>query len=518
MIELKSWYRERLLSRIVALEEVRERLKTRKPESIEAVRRIAHSLQGSGGTYGFPEITESARLLEDADDRDLLSRLEALIKTLGSVHAGGSTPPISILVVEDDEDQSRYVADALSAPTREILEARTAEEAQAILEDRAVSLILLDLILPDIDGRVFLSRLRGCIATAQVPVIVLTVKSAAQARAECFALGADDFIQKPVKAETLKEIVAARLLLGSGIARELSRDPITGLPNRAAFYELFKRMRSGIASSRQPASAAILALDGFETVLKEFGPKTADAVLRHAAGVLTRIFRTSDVLSRYGGSEFAALFPNTEPDGAAIALGKALQAMKESPFPMGKEHPLHLGFSAGLAPVLPGKILNDVLAEAERHLHQARESGGGRTLSAQDTFVPPRRKILIADDDELIRMLLQRILEREGYETLLFPNGRAALKGAAGNPVSMVISDVSMPLMDGFELVSRLRSLPDYSSVPIVMLTSMGSEEDVVRGFELGADEYILKPFSSAEFLARIRRLLRRAPSSAGRS
>jgi two-component system OmpR family response regulator/two-component system alkaline phosphatase synthesis response regulator PhoP len=75
---------------------------------------------------------------------------------------------------------------------------------------------------------------------------------------------------------------------------------------------------------------------------------------------------------------------------------------------------------------------------------------------------------------------------------------------------TLVLLDVKMPGMDGFEVLERLRKTPSYVDVPIVMLTSMGSEADVVRGFRLGADDYMLKPFSPTELVARLRRLLRR--------
>ena len=514
MIALRNWYRERLPGRIAALEEVRSKLEREVPGTTDAVRRIAHALRGSGTTYGFREITDAAGLLEEARDSGLLPGLDVLIRTLDSVLADTTPRRKAILIVEDDEDQARFMAEALAAPDRDLLQARTAEEAQALLERQEVSLILLDLVLPDSDGRNFLSRLQERLGTAQIPVVVLTALRARQARAECLALGADDYIEKPVRLERLQETVTARLRLGAGMARELGRDRVTGLPNRAAFHEHFKRVRSGVVNPHDPTTAAILAIDRFESLIQEHGPKAGDAAMRHAARILAQAFRSSDFLGRWNGCEFTALFPRTEPAGASAALGAALQALRESPLRLGKSS-LTLTFSAGLSTVHPGKILDDVLDEADRHLHAAQEAGGGRIVSTEDNLLPPLRKILIADDDELIRMLLRKLLEREGYEVLPFDNGLDALRGAVENPVSMIITDGSMPVMEGFELVGRLRAMAKTSSVPIIMLTSMGSEPDVVRGFELGVDDYVVKPFASGELLARIRRQFKRVPHRA---
>jgi len=513
MIELRNWYRDRLPVRVAALEEVRQQLEDRAPDSIDAVRRIAHSLRGAGATCGFPEITESARLLEEADELSLLDGVQNLIRTLNSVYSSSRTEKTSILIIEDDEDQARFMSAVLAAPGRELLEAHTASEAERILEEREVSLVLLDLILPDTDGRNFLARLSERASTARIPVIVLTVKRASQARAECFALGADDFIEKPVQAKALKLTVEDRLRLGPGLARQLGRDPLTGLLNRAAFRDAFNRMRAGIDDDREPATAAILAVDSFEQIVRSHRTRRANAVVRHVAAVLARSLRSKDVLARFNGCEFHVLFPKTDLRGTATALANALTALKESPFDLGNDGRLELSFSAGLESVMPGKTVDEVLGEADRHLHTAQEAGGARIVSAIDGLAPSRRKILVADDDELIRMVLQRLLEREGYEPLLFTNGRDLLAAAPQHSASMVITDGSMPVMDGFELVGQLRKLPGYSGVPIIMLTSMGSDRDVVRGFELGTDDYVIKPFSSAELLARIRRLFKRVPN-----
>jgi two-component system phosphate regulon response regulator PhoB len=104
-------------------------------------------------------------------------------------------------------------------------------------------------------------------------------------------------------------------------------------------------------------------------------------------------------------------------------------------------------------------------------------------------------------------------LEKEAFEVLRFDNGNDAYRGALKRTPALVILDVKMPGMDGFEVLERLRKTPSYAAVPIMMLTGMGSEADVVRGFELGADDYLLKPFSPTELLARIRRLVRRGRS-----
>lgn len=102
----------------------------------------------------------------------------------------------------------------------------------------------------------------------------------------------------------------------------------------------------------------------------------------------------------------------------------------------------------------------------------------------------------MAEDDPLSAAILRHRLEEEGFNVLHFPDGAQALEGALTHRISLAILDVRMPVMDGFELLERLRRAPAYHDLPIMMLTSMGKEEDLRRGFALGADDYMIKPFS----------------------
>jgi DNA-binding response OmpR family regulator len=123
----------------------------------------------------------------------------------------------------------------------------------------------------------------------------------------------------------------------------------------------------------------------------------------------------------------------------------------------------------------------------------------------------PPRAVLVVDDDDDIRMLLEELLRGAGYGVRTAQDGRAALRAFHENPPDLVVLDLSMPELDGFETLERLR---DLSDVPVILLTARSGEIDKVRGFRAGADDYVVKPFGRQELLARIEALLRRAPRS----
>jgi len=120
--------------------------------------------------------------------------------------------------------------------------------------------------------------------------------------------------------------------------------------------------------------------------------------------------------------------------------------------------------------------------------------------------------VLTADDDPQLLRLIARNLQLEDYDVLVASDGKQALEQIEQHAPDLVLLDVMMPKMDGFTVCQRVR---EFSAVPIIMVTARGQEQDKIRGFDLGADDYLTKPFSIEELLARVRAVLRRAQFTA---
>ncbi len=118
-----------------------------------------------------------------------------------------------------------------------------------------------------------------------------------------------------------------------------------------------------------------------------------------------------------------------------------------------------------------------------------------------------RPRVLVADDDPLIQRLVRTHLDRAGFRVLSAGDGEEALDVAAAEQPDLIVLDLMLPKLDGFEVCRRLR---EFSLVPVVMLTARGEQVDKMKGFEAGADDYLTKPFAPPELLARVRAVLRR--------
>ncbi|QUH26080.1 response regulator [Serpentinicella alkaliphila] len=121
-----------------------------------------------------------------------------------------------------------------------------------------------------------------------------------------------------------------------------------------------------------------------------------------------------------------------------------------------------------------------------------------------------KKKILIVDDEEHILELIKFNLEKNGFEVLSSDNGEDCIQILEGNSVDLLVLDLMLPGMDGIDVCKEIRKIDKFNNLPIIMLTAKGEETDRILGLELGADDYITKPFSVRELVARIKAVLRR--------
>ena len=145
----------------------------------------------------------------------------------------------------------------------------------------------------------------------------------------------------------------------------------------------------------------------------------------------------------------------------------------------------------------------------------AQRSPNTSTLGTVTRVAPHAGRIVVVDDDQAVRVLLTRYLEMEGFQVDQVPDGGAALITIAASQPDLVLLDLNLPSADGLDILTRLRR---DSEVPVILLTARGSEADRILGLKLGADDYVVKPFSLGELTARIASVLRRTRSAVAQS
>jgi two-component system cell cycle response regulator len=497
-------------ARINALEDAEHRLRDRAPEALSAIRRIAHSLYISGDVYDNPEVKQVILALKEMKDEDIpisLHELLAKLRALASVQDAHSKK-IGILLIDDDPFLAEVLRKRLTEFNREIFVASQATEAEKIIEEKDIALVLLDIMLPDADGRNLLIRLRERFAPSTLPIVVLSAKKEPNVQTECFALGADAYFSKPVDPSTLSAALANYLQRTADYLKRSSRDSLTGLPNREALGQAFTRAVALAFRTKDPLTLAIVDIDRFKSVNDCYGHSVGDLVLRRVCAVISRSLRASDFLARWGGEEFVILFLNTSLPSARLALDKALTALGAEVFKTQEGQSFRVTFSAGVAQVREGETIEQTIAHADRFLYHAKALGRNRVLTETDNITPSKKKILLIEDDARTADEIQYHLERIGLSVLHATDAAGAASVTSKTSISMILIDVNICGTDGFKLLESLRGNPSLGRMPIAMLTTAGNQEHVNRGFQLGVDDCIRKPVAPQELLTHVRRLL----------
>ena len=364
-----------------ALEAARRALEQGTPDALNSIRRVARSLRQAGADS---DVGKAAAALGQSDEDSVPGGLEALLAALRSaVESSGTAPAVVVAIPEAAFRES--LCDALQRSQRRVYAAATAAEARAHFDQHEIALAVIALELPDDDGRNLLVDMRERPGMGTVPAIVLAERGDEAQAAECYALGADGYFDKPFQLATIVAAVAAELRRAADVTRTSRRDALTGLPNRAAFLEGLQRAAAGSDRTHSPLSVAMIDLDHFKGINDNYGHATGDEVLRRAGEAVGATLRATDLLARWGGEEFVALFADTPPDQAARVLERALQALRDERFEAPDGRVFTVTFSAGLAEIPFGDPPEDSLARADELLYLAKSAGRNRVLTAQDS-------------------------------------------------------------------------------------------------------------------------------------
>lgn len=299
-----------------------------------------------------------------------------------------------VLVVEDSRTQADWLAQVLSHEGYQVAIARDGREAVRHVRDDPPDLVLLDMILPDMDGLEVLRVVKERSEEQFIPVIVLSAKSDLDSRVIGLRTGADDFLAKPLAVAEILARAAAMLRIKtlqdqlraakSQLERLSITDGLTGLHNRRHFEirleEEFRRSQR----YTDPVSLLILDLDRFKDLNDRHGHPFGDRVLRETAQLIRSSVRAPDICARYGGEEFAVIMPKTDLKGAMATAERILKAMRQKTYRIEdtdavREEPAEILVTASIGIAsCPSKNVTgpDLLVKfADEALYQAKSAG-----------------------------------------------------------------------------------------------------------------------------------------------
>ncbi len=293
------------------------------------------------------------------------------------------------LLVVDDEAQNRLLLTEIFQQEHKIILAKNGEQALARAAAHLPDLILLDVLMPGMDGLAVIRELKRDDRTRHIPVIFITALDSPHDEEQGLLLGAMDYIGKPLHPAVVKarvnnqlQIVHQRRLL-----EQLAMlDGLTGIPNRRHFDETYAREWSRCQRSQLPLTLMLADVDHFKHYNDHFGHAAGDRVLQEVARQLSRaVLRPSDLVARYGGEEFVVLLPETGAQDANIIIERIISGLREKNIP----HPHssvadYLSLSLGAICFIPQGPQPDenFFEQADAALYTAKATGRNRAVWA----------------------------------------------------------------------------------------------------------------------------------------
>jgi diguanylate cyclase (GGDEF)-like protein len=460
-----------------------------------------------------------------------------------------------ILVADDSPTNAVLLEKSLCKAGYEVLVARDGDEAVEVAQRELPSLILLDMIMPRRDGIEVCQCLKSNAETSAIPVIFITSNTDRSKTATAFAVGGADYITKPFQIEELLARVSVHLELRKRdldlteknrllehAARQLAQvneelahlaryDALSDLLNRRAWEESAALEHERSLRHDREYGIIMIDVDQFKSFNDALGHDAGDHCLRKVAEGIKSTCRSIDIVGRYGGEEFIVLAPESDAKQTYILAERIRTAIWDLALP----HPCSptascVTASFGTASNRDESLEADI-KNADRALYLAKGLGRNRTCSPADVAIEDndrttqldvtsplihllnspsgRSSALIVDDDVSIRRLCRQFLEHQGFQVFEAENGCDALSVLQDESPDVIILDLQMKQMDGFECARRIKRNPRTQDIPIIVVSARNDQKDMLAALEAGAEGYLTKPIRPEELSIRIQPMVR---------
>ncbi len=480
------------------------------PQTEPAARELVALIRASSEFRNMTALTIAAEEAESAVSGEFPARLRKLITLLKQAVLLQNIQKVAVLIVSRDKDFVTQLRTLLEIRGYPVEVAATPSEATSILAAQAIGVCIVDLVLAKADGRGLIDDLRVQSETAGLLIVAIGPQLASGEMETQSLSDADGFFRKPVNVLEIITFLNLRLRRGPGKGREARRDPTTGTPNRAACFEAYRQIQKA-CSDTDPVSFALFGIHQFSTLVRTGGPVIRENLIRQIGSLLSSSFRSSDVVARWGVSEFAVIMPGEDHFGATKAIEKVLPKLNSQTIttPSGKKLPVTL--CAGLTVGDNQSLLDDVAATAECHLYMAYHHAwhnARKNWVVSDAIQVSRRSESIAMflSDPAMAKALQQVLARETFKVELFSSVGDCLVALARKSFNLVITDDGFPGSEGFQLLEQLQAQSLQKELRSIIIVD--GDAGIERALKLGVHDYAIKPLSISRFRSRIMRLL----------
>lgn len=290
--------------------------------------------------------------------------------------------PANILIVDDSAVQVRVLTEILNQDNHSIFTSFDGSGVLELMIDNRIDVVLLDVVLPGMDGFELLQMIQGCEQTKMVPVIMVTSMTNPLSVKKALEMGAMDYIKKPVEPiEVIARVHSAlRLKHQQDMLQEYAnQDGLTKIWNKAYVNEALKTMMNKGLELKTGVAFGMFDCDLFKRVNDSYGHVAGDAVLFAVAGIIKKSVKRSDIVGRYGGEEFCVILPNATLEASFIVCERIRYGVEKMAVPFnGEEIKITISGGIAAADAEPGKNYIELIEEADMALYKAKQAGRNR--------------------------------------------------------------------------------------------------------------------------------------------
>lgn len=303
--------------------------------------------------------------------------IEGLMNEIDAIIEPRFAHPFRVVVIDDDKTSSAYFSAVLERAGMITRSTNAPLEVIPLLADFVPDIILMDLYMPECSGVDLAKIIRQRPAFTGIPIVFLSSETDRSIQLNSLEPGADEFLDKSIKAAHLVSALTSRILRARKILSLMSHDSLTGLLNRARFLNRLESEMARTARLNAPLCIAMLDLDHFKDVNDKYGHMTGDKVLKFSAKLLQRRLRSSDSIGRYGGEEFIVALPDTTHETAIYLMNELRTAFRSYQHRCGEDY-FCTTFSCGIVETDGSTKSASLIEAADKALYLAKANGRDR--------------------------------------------------------------------------------------------------------------------------------------------
>ncbi|MEN8907246.1 MAG: response regulator [Clostridiales bacterium] len=472
---------------------------------LEGFSKVYHELNKEFNKVNDYEIEEFE---EESNSVSISSEIEFKDEYIFSLGSG------LILVVDDDVSILNLIDKYLREVGFNVVVTSESKDLFEIIRIKKIDLIIMDINMPDFDGIFLLEKIKS--SGINIPVIFISSEEKIGIKKKVFSLGAEDYLLKPFEMEELLLRVKRTILNRKNIKNIAYKDRLTGAFLKELFYENFIVAKKLLAKKSESFVVAVVNIDKFRAVNNDYNYDIGNFVLKSFYIFLKNNLTPTDQIYRIYADRFILLFPNSKSKEVFLTLDILRKKLLEFKFDKAELYNVKISFSAGISYIENfSENHYGLIARAEEAMSKAKKFGGNKIIIQKpyeiikgSSKIQKRANILIIEDSRNIISLIKNCLEELDYDVLTSTNGSTGLLMCQAQKPDLLILDLMLPGIDGFEICQILKNNNETRNIKIIVITSYSSKDVVVKCVSYGVDAFVIKPIQLQELEMRVEKLL----------